>query len=202
MKNTLIMLGIIASLIIALITAGARIKSLNETVSVQASNIKAYQTEVSGLKDEALTYQFTIDQVKNSRDTMIQWLDSLRREIKIRDKNLKSMSYVKTTVSKKDTIYINRNTQDENVIFNIDTIIGDSWLNTHIIVTDSTLVCAPKYKSELVIFASYKKETINPPSRFFFIRWFQKKHKVITVDVVESNPYAEIEKQRFIEVLQ
>lgn len=201
MKNTLIMLGIIASLIIALITAEARIKSLNETVSVQASNIKAYQTEVSGLKDEALTYQFTIDQVKNSRDTMVQWLDSLRREIKIRDKNLKSMSYVKTTVYKKDTIYI-KDIQDANVIFNIDTIIGDSWLNTHIIVTDSTLVCAPKYKSELAIFASYKKETINPPSRFFFIRWFQKKHKVITVDVVENNPHAEIEKQRFIEVLQ
>ena len=199
MKRIYVILGLIAALIAVITILNARISSLQETVSIQAANIKAYQSEVSGLKDDAQTYQYTIAQAKASRDTMVQRLDSLRRVIKIKDKNLKSMSYIQTTAYKADTLYL---TRDKYVVNPIDTTIGDDWFSVHLDMHDSTLVCEPSYRSELAVIASYRKETINPPSKVFFIRWFQKKHKVITVDVIEQNPYAKVERQKFIEIVK
>ncbi len=200
MNKSVILTFLIAIPSIAVLMLFQKINRMNETISIQAANIKAYQSEISGLKDDTQTYLYTIDQINASRDTMIQYLDSLRKTIKVKDKNLKSMSYIKTLATRRDTIYIDAKLPE--YVINIDTIVGDEWLNTHVVLNDSTLVCQPKFKSELAVIASYRKETINPPSRFFFIRWFQKKHKVIRVDVIEANPYAEIKNQKFVEVLK
>ena len=48
----------------------------------------------------------------------------------------------------------------------------------------------------------YKKETINPPKKCAIGRWFQKKHKVVEVNVVEKNPYIENKQQRFTEFVK
>ena len=47
-----------------------------------------------------------------------------------------------------------------------------------------------------------KKETVNPPKKFFLFRWFQKKHKIIQVDVIEKNPYVQNEVSRYIEIVR
>jgi cell division protein FtsQ len=49
----------------------------------------------------------------------------------------------------------------------------------------------PYFKSEKHIIVSSKKETVNPPKKFFLFRWFQKKQIVLHIDVIEKNPYVE-----------
>lgn len=52
------------------------------------------------------------------------------------------------------------------------------------------------------IIVGYRKEIIDPPKKCFIARWFQKKHKVVEVNVVEKNPYIENKQQRFIEIVK
>ena len=59
----------------------------------------------------------------------------------------------------------------------------------------------PEFKSEKHIIVSTKKETVNPPKKFFLLRWFQKKHLVVHVDVVEKNPYVGGETSKYIEIV-
>ena len=109
------------------------------------------------------------------------------------------MSYIKTLSIKYDTLYLDKT---KTIVNPIDTIVGDDWFNVHLDLHDTVIAVKPNYKSELSVFTSYRKETVNPPSKIFFIRWFQKKHKVITVEVIEQNPYAKIEKQKFVEIIK
>ena len=38
--------------------------------------------------------------------------------------------------------------------------------------------------------------------RIFFVRWFQKKQKVVEVNVIQKNPYTDNVEQRFIEIVK
>ena len=60
----------------------------------------------------------------------------------------------------------------------------------------------PYFKSEKHIIVSSKKETVNPPKKFFLFRWFQKKHLVVHVDVIEKNPYVGSENSKYVEILK
>ena len=66
----------------------------------------------------------------------------------------------------------------------------------------STITTGPKFVSEKYIMVDYKKETINPPKKCWLLRLFQKKHKVVEVNIVEKNPYIENKQQRFIEIVE
>jgi hypothetical protein len=54
------------------------------------------------------------------------------------------------------------------------------------------------YKSDISVIASTQKEIIGTPKKCFIGRWFQKKQKVIRVDVMDSNPYSEIKSKKFV----
>ena len=64
------------------------------------------------------------------------------------------------------------------------------------------IIVQPEFKSEKHIVVSTKKETVNPPKKFFLFRWFQKKQTLIHVDVVEKNPYVENQSSRYIEIMK
>ena len=47
-----------------------------------------------------------------------------------------------------------------------------------------------------------EKQTVNPPKKFFIARWFQKKHNVLQVEVVEKNPYMDDQKSKYVEIVK
>ena len=61
---------------------------------------------------------------------------------------------------------------------------------------------SPSFVSEKYITVSSKKETVNPPKKFFLFRWFQRKHKVLIVNIHEENPYIETNNSKFVEILK
>lgn len=199
MKRILIIIISALVLILTIVLMQMRINALNETIDTQSANIKAYECELDTQNSNAMLYKFTIAQMQNSRDTLMHHLDSIRHELKIKDKRLKSMSYVQSTLTKYDTIYINQTLWQTH---QLDTVIGDAWFNTHININDTLMNVDSKFTSKLSVFTSTKRETVNPPSKIFFIRWFQRKHNVITIDVVEENPHVTIEKQKFVEIIK
>lgn len=179
-----------------------RNQDLKEEISVSISNQKAFIAENSSLKEENRVFKFTIEQLNYYNDSILEKMNKVRKELKIKDKNLKQMQYLLSEATKKDTIVF-RDTLFREPTLNIDTLIGDKWYQMRLgLKYPSTITTDPKFVSEKYIITSLKKETINPPKKCWLLRLFQKKHKVVEVNVVEKNPYIENKQQRFIEIVE
>ena len=177
-------------------------KKLKEEISISMSNQKAFIAENSSLKEENRVFKFTIEQLNHYNDSILQKMNEVRKELKIKDRDLKQMQYLLSEAQKKDTIVL-RDTLFREPTLKIDTLLGDRWYQMKLgLRYPSTIITEPKFVSEKYVIVDYKKETINPPKKCAIARWFQKKHKVVEVEVVEKNPYIENKQQRFIEIVR
>ena len=177
-------------------------QKLKEEISISMSNQKAFIAENSSLKEENRVFKFTIEQLNHYNDSILQKMNEIRKELKIKDKDLKQMQYLLSEAQKKDTIVF-RDTLFREPTLKIDTLLGDRWYQMKLgLRYPSTIITEPKFVSEKYVIVSYKKETINPPKKCFIARWFQKKQEVIEVNVVEKNPYIENKKSKFTEVIK
>lgn len=176
--------------------------SLKEELSISKANEKAFIVENNGLKDQNRAFQFTVEQLEYFNDSLITKMNEVRKELRIKDKDLKQMQYLLSEAQKKDTIVF-RDTIFRDPLVRVDTLLGDKWYQLKLgLRYPSTIITEPKFVSEKYIIVDYRKETIDPPKKCFIARWFQKKHKVVEVEVVEKNPYIENKQQRFIEIVK
>ena len=177
-------------------------QKLKEEISISMSNQKAFIAENSSLKEENRIFKFTVEQLNHYNDSILQKMNEVRKELKIKDRDLKQMQYLLSEAQKKDTTVL-RDTLFREPTLKIDTLLGDRWYQMKLgLRYPSTIITEPKFVSEKYVIVSYKKETINPPKKCFIARWFQKKQEVIEVNVVEKNPYIENKKSKFTEVIK
>ena len=177
-------------------------KKLKEEISISMSNQKAFIAENSALKEENRVFKFTVEQLNYYNDSILQKMNEVKKELKIKDGDLKQMQYLLSEAQKKDTIAF-RDTLFREPTLKIDTLLGDRWYQMKLgLRYPSTIITEPKFTSEKYVIMNYKRETIDPPRKCFIARWFQKKHKIVEVEVVEKNPYIENKQQRFIEIVE
>ena len=203
-KIKLIIGAIIAVIITALSTTTAimnnRIKKLNREVAEAVTNIKAYELENSALKDDTIEFQYTIEQLNYSKDSLNQRINKLRKELKIKDKDIQKLQYIVSENQKKDSIVVRDTVFIKDV--KVDTTLTDDWSKLHLqLKYPNTVIADYSFKNESLVTTYLKKEILNTPHKCAFIRWFQKKHKVIHVEINEQNPYCETKEQRFINII-
>lgn len=175
---------------------------LRQELSDSVVNEKAFALENSGLKNENRAFKFTIEQLEYFNDSLTNKMNEVRKELKIKDADLKQMQYLLSEVQKKDTVVF-KDTIFKETSVKIDTLLGDKWYQMKLgLRYPSTIITEPKFVSEKYIIVNYRKETIAPPKKCFIARWFQKKHKIVEVEIVEKNPYIENKQQRFIEIVK
>lgn len=200
-------ISIIASILIVSLSIGSYIlytknQSLKEELSISVSNEKAFIAENSSLKEENRVFKFTVEQLNYYNDSILEKMNEVRKELDIKDKDLKQLQYLLSESQRRDSIVF-RDTLFREPTLNIDTIIGDKWYQMKLgLRYPSTIITDPKFVSEKYIITSLKKETINPPKKCWLLRLFQKKHKVLEVEVVEKCPYVENKQQRFVEIIE
>ena len=166
------------------------------------ANVKAYQKELSHEKNVSSAFKLTVDQLKYSEDSLLQELAQTKKDLKIKDKNLEAMAALKSKFSKKDTITL-KDTIFKEPSFVLDTVIKDNWYSVQVgLKYPSMVAVSPSFTSSKHLVVSTRKETVNPPKKWWLLRLFQKKHLVLTVDVVEKNPYVSEEKTRYIEIVK
>ena len=205
MKKIKIIIGsIVAAIIVGLGTTTAvmsnRINKLNCEIAEATTNIKAYELENSALKDNTIEFQYTIEQLNYSKDSLNQKINKLRKELKIKDKDIQKLQYIVSENSKKDSVFIHDTIFREKV--KVDTIMGDNWSKLHLQLEFPNIVVANySFRNESLVTTYLKKETIDPPHKCALIRLFQKKHKVIHVEIHEQNPYCETKEQKFINIV-
>ena len=196
-----IIIGIGLSLITSISILYYNNKKLKENLSVATANVKAYASANSSLKNDNRVFQLTVDQLGYYNDSILEKLNTLRKELGIKDKELKSLQYMSSVITKTDTFKF-RDTLFIDKALHIDTIIGDKWYNVSLrLKYPNMVITSPEFRSEKYAIISYKKETINPPKKCKLLRFFQKKHKVITAEVIEKNPYIEDKQVKFVEIL-
>ena len=176
-------------------------QDLKKEVCTLRNNQKAFIAENLSLKDESRAFKFTIEQLNYYNDSILQKMNEVRKELKIKDDNLKQMQYLLSEATKKDTIVF-RDTLFREPSLNIDTLIGDKWYNIRLGLKYPNLITTnPTFISEKYIIVNKKKETINPPKKFFLFRWFQRKHWVMEVNIKEKNPYIKEIDNKFVEII-
>lgn len=176
-------------------------RSLKKELSVSSSNLKAYVSENSSLKNQAEVFKLTVDQLNYYNDSILEEMNRIRKELNIKDKDLQALQYLKTTTTKTDTFFITDTLFRDTL--NIDTTMSDEWYKIKLgLRFPNKIIITPTFISEKYLITSSKKETINPPKKFFLFRWFQKKHTIVTIDIYEKSPYITNEKQRFIEIIK
>ena len=180
-------------------------KSLEKTqkrYSISRNNEKAFAIENNNLKEDIRVFQFNVSQLEYLNDSLTTEMNRVRKELGIKDKNIRQMQYLLSDMQKRDTIVF-RDTLFVDTTLDIDTVIGDEWYNLELGLKYPNIITTnPSFKSEKYIFMSSKKETIEPPKKFFLLRWFQRKHTVVEVDIIEKNPYIKENRNRFIEIIR
>ena len=196
----LIIVAIIVGLGTTVVVMNNRIDKLNTEVAEATTNIKACELENSALKDNTIEFQYTIEQLNHSKDSLNQKINKLRKDLKIKDKDIQKLQYVLSENQKKDSIIVHDTLFIEKV--KIDTTLSDDWSKLHLqLEFPNKIVTEYSFKNESLVTTYLKKETIKPPHKCIFVRWFQKKHKMIYVEVNEQNPYCEIKEQKFINII-
>ena len=156
-------------------------RSLSSDYDIAVTNNKAYA-------DNSIQFEMSMRQLGMQMDSISSECLRVKDSLKIKDRKVKEIVYVESTVEKTDTVLFHDTLFCENV--RKDTTIGDKWysLRMHIEYPDE-IVVTPEITSEKVMVTSTERQTVNPPRKFFLFRWFQRKHTVTRLDVVENNPY-------------
>lgn len=193
-------------LILILVGAVAYLSYQNKQLTIKyetsIENIKAYDAQLSGLKDNNRVFKLTIDQLNYSNDSIINRMKKVQKELGIKDKRLQQLQYEASHAQRADTIIL-KDTLFRDPQLKLDTIVGDKWFKTNLhLEFPSTIALKPEIELERYTFINGKRETVNPPKKFFLFRWFQKKHTVVEVNVREMNPYVKDKTQRFIQIIK
>ena len=201
----MIIIGVVMVVIIGLVTTvailGKKLSNLEKDYSYASANEKALLLKNDSNKNEIRSLQLTVEQLDYFNDSILDKLKETQAKLKIRDKDLKELQYLKTLTAKTDTIRLTDTIFVEGAC--IDTVVGDAWVNTYLeMCYPNKIVVTPEVTSEKVIIAHLKKETVNPPKKCWLARLFQKKHKVIVVEIKEKNPYMTTKEYRHVEIVK
>ena len=168
----------------------------------ELTNVKAYQSENDNLKNQSTIHLMTIGQLQVSKDSTDIALKEALEKLKIKPKNVVSAGSVTSNMEKRDSIIFQHDTIFEKKV-DIDTIIGDRWYKAQVgLHYPARIDLAVSMQSVKHIIVHNRKETVNPPKKFWLWRLFQKKHTVQEVIVDEENPYIEAGSQKFINIVK
>lgn len=193
-KVTLIL---VLSLLIACIILIMFNSNLRKDIGVYDNNFKALTLERDSIKKEAIAYKFSVEQLEYLNDSIIDNLNDMRVKLNIKENQLLQMQNIKTEVTIRDSVFF-KDTVFKTSFVKIDTVISDDWYSLAISLNKNKLNIETKYKSDLCVFAKNSREILGTPKKCAVGRWFQKKHNVIRVEVIDRNPYSVIKEQKFV----
>ena len=129
-------------------------------------------------------------------------MDSIRKQIGIKDKQIKELQYIASENRKRDTILIKGDTIFRTGLV-LDTLIRDSWSELKLHAEYPSLLTADySFKNSTVIISHSSRVTVDPPKKCWIGRLFQKKQTIVEIDVVQENPYCTNKDQKVIQIIE
>lgn len=200
MKKIINYIILAMAIVFVLIIVGIAIENenLKEEIKVYDNNFKALNLENSGLREEVIAYKFDVEQLEIINDSIIKDLNNTRKELGIKDKQLKQMQNIKTEIITKDSVFV-RDTIFRDSFVKLDTTLTNKWYDIKVeLQYPNKIDISTTYRTDLSVFAYSSKEILGTKKKCAIGRWFQKKTKVIRVEVKDGNPYSKIKEQKFV----
>ena len=193
---------IIIGLIVIVNIQKSRINNLKEDLSYSIANEKAMFAEKDSLEKNNRVLYLTVEQLNFVNDSIIEKMNGIRNLLSIKDKEIQALYYQLSTALVSDTLIL-RDTLFRDPELNLDTTMQNKWYNIGLhLEYPSSIIVNPSITSERYVNMFLKKETIKPPKRCKFLQWFQRKHKVMIVEVEEMNPYIKMDKEKYIKIIE
>lgn len=189
--------GLVSLLIATIFYQHNQLQNKNREIDRITNNIRAYEEIASNAQDNSRVLQLTIDELNHSKDSLIQQVNNVKKELKIKDKNLTDASVINTQINDSVKTVI----KEKLIDFNEELKLNDL---TTIIVSrkDSILTAKIDIKNQQIIFVEDKKEY----KRFYknwLLRFFHfdfKKVRIKNYQIVNSNPLIKVTDTRIIEL--
>lgn len=86
---------LVSLLSISIYTLYTNNQKLKEKISISVSNEKAFITENSSLKNENRVFKFTVEQLNYYNDSILEKMNDVRKELKIKISNMNKQDKVK-----------------------------------------------------------------------------------------------------------
>lgn len=189
--------GFICILAVSAFFMYSQLQRKDREIARLSNNNKYYQLLTSNNSKENRTLQLTINDLKVSRDSIVQQLNETKKKLKIKDKNLVQAQVINTIV--KDSIQTVIKHKEINFIEELK--LNDL---TTIIVSrkDSILKATLDLKNQQTLFIEEKKEYRNEYktwlSRFFHFDFKKDRIRKYTID--NSNNLIKVTETRIIEI--
>ena len=177
-------------------------KKLRGEIDIYNQNIETLLHTRDTLEISNRALLINTDLLNYSNDSLIRELNKIRKDIKIKEKEIESLHKINLIGNKKDSLIV-KDTIFRDKLINIDTTIRDKWSAINIkLEYPSTIKIDMTMMSDLSIFTYNRKEPIKKPKKTKLGRFFQKKRKVLEVEVVENNPNIVIKQNKFIKIIK
>lgn len=192
----LVTIGIISLLTVTIFVLGGQLNKKNGEINRLSNNIQAYEQLVTNKEEINTTLQLTVKELTNSQDSLLQQLNTVRQELKVKNKNLKQAQVINTVI--KDTvtkiITVDRNFNETLKINPLTTI--------KVSRTDSILTAKIDIQNQQILFIEekkvYKNKYKNAWIRFWHFDW--KKIRVRKYQIQNSNPLIRVLDTRIVEI--
>lgn len=195
-------------IVTVIILASCLAASVTECSEIRAryydamETVKTYDSQLDTTKASNRAYKMTIEQLEHSMDSVLNECKNIRKQLKIKKKDVQSIQYISSVIHKTDTLVMN-DTILQPKVQAVDTVVGNDWYDLKLKMRyPDTVVITPRFKSSQYIIAHVKKETVDPPKKWWWQRLFQKKMRVLHVEVIEKNPYIDIKGQKYVEIIK
>lgn len=195
-KNIKLVAVFIISILIAIVCFQKnQLDKKNKQIDQINNNLEFYQEQLSNTDTQNRTLKLTIENFKQSKDSLLQQMNTVKEELNIKDKQLKQAQLQNQEI-KIDTTFI---------VDNPD-FIKEFKPNelTSLIITkkDSLLTAKIDIKNTQTLFISTKKEYRNKYKNWFkrLIHFDFKKRFVYNYQIHNSNPIIRIKETRLVEI--
>lgn len=164
------------------------------------SNYEASLLEKDSIVNNNRLLSFSVKELRSINDSVTRELLNTAKKLKVKDKELQALYYIKSNANRVDTIKMSDTIFVKNL--SIDTMIKDKWYQLDLSLRyPNSVIVSPNFISEKHV-VIHSKKILRNPSKWFFIRWFQKRDVVVEVEVDEKNPYIKETQNKFIEVIK
>lgn len=170
-----------------------QLKDKNKEIDRLNNNILYYQEQQDTLQNDNRVLRLTVDEFKDSKDSIVQQLNNVRKELNIKDKQLEQAQSQTQQIIVDTAIVVKEN--------NFKEVIKPNELTSIIIAkTDSILTAKIDIKNTQTLFLSSKKVYKRQYKNWFrrLLKFDFKKERVYRYTIKNSNELIKVTDTRLI----
>lgn len=194
---TKLLLAAVLALGLTCVWQGNKIKTQDARISQIYNNYKYYESQFNGTEKENRVLQLTVNELKLSKDSLVQAVNKAKKELKVKDQNLKEAHVINTEMKDTTTVKIITKEVDFTKQLKLNSL-------TTITVSrkDSILTTILDLKNQQILIVEEKKEYRNKYKNGFvrFLHFDWKRDKVKKYSIINSNPLIKVTDTRVLEI--